>query len=814
MRPHGVSSSRFFRTCAGVALCCLGLALGAFSVQATSPVASDWEIVASPNSRPTPTSNFTYAVTCVTASDCWAVGYYIEGGSFQTLIEHWDGNEWTVVSSPNTSPTQNNILRGVTCSSATDCWAVGSYHDGSFQQTLILRWNGGAWNIVASPNTGASHYNYLFSVTCTSASDCWAVGYYVNGSNPFQTLIQRWDGNAWTLVTSPNTSAAQQNFFNGVTCAAANDCWAVGYYVHGTTGFNQTLIARWNGIAWSIVTSPNALLSTNNSLTSVTCVSASDCWAVGHSFNGNVEQTLIERWNGSAWSVVTSPSSALTQNNQLLHVTCTNATNCWAVGNFESANGPQTLIERWNGTAWSIVGSPNTGPTQDNKLWGVACAGPECWAAGSAHDGTVSQTLMQRWNGSVWTITPSPNTNSAQHNTLLGATCVSESDCWAVASFFNGSVQQTLIEHWDGNAWSIVPSPNTSPTQSNILYDVTCTAADDCWTVGYHLDVAGWQTLIMRWDGTVWSIVPSPSTGATESNFLTNVTCTSASDCWAVGFYDTGIAYQTLIEHWNGSAWSLVASPNTETTKENRLFGVTCATPNDCWAVGRYFTGEILQTLILGWNGSAWNIVPSANSSPNEENNLQDVTCASPTDCWAVGNYGVGSGTAQPLIERWNGTAWSIVPSPAPTSNPFNYNFLRGVTCTSSSDCWSVGYSFMNGVYQPLIERWDGNAWSIASTPSTSPTQSNYLTSLTCSSAANCWAVGYYATAGGIFQTLTMRYTTPTPVPLLSVASRKTHGSAGVFEIDLPLTGDPAIECPGAAERRTNTPSSSPSPIP
>jgi hypothetical protein len=251
-----------------------------------------------------------------------------------------------------------------------------------------------------------------------------------------------------------------------------------------------------------------------------------------------------------------------------------------------------------------------------------------------------------------------------------------------------------------------------------------------------------------------------------------------------------------LVEYWDGAAWTINTSPNTDVAQENRLFGVTCASATDCWAIGRYFTGLILQTLIEHWDGTGWTIATSPDTSIAEENYLYDVTCSSTLDCWTVGAYGSGSGTGQPLIEHWDGTSWTIVPSPKPTDNPqYNYNFLRGVTCPSASACWTVGYSFADGAYRTLIERWDGTAWTIATSPNTSATQYNYLFGVTCVSTSDCWATGYHNDDGGILQTLTEHYTASLPPIPTNVISRKTHGSVGDFDVDLPLIGNPGIEC-------------------
>jgi len=356
------------------------------SVPLAPPAAGGaWSIVNSPNPPPTRTPNFLAAVTCVSASDCWAVGYYYTGSDFnsitavQTLIERWDGTAWSIVTSPNTSATQNNFLVDVTCSSASSCWAVGYYYTGSINQTLIERWDGTAWAIVSSPNTSATRDNFLRGVTCVSASDCWAVGYYDAGivaQTPVavdQTLIERWDGTSWAIVTSPNPSASVNNILYGVTCVSASNCWAVGFYNTGIT--DQTLIERWDGTSWVIVTSPNTSTTQGNFLSGVTCASASNCWAVGFYNTDIAAQTLIERWDGTSWVIVTSPNTNATRLNFLAAVTCVSASDCWAVGYYVNDTGTtyQTLIERWDGTWWAIVSSPDTSTTQDNALYGVAC---------------------------------------------------------------------------------------------------------------------------------------------------------------------------------------------------------------------------------------------------------------------------------------------------------------------------------------------------------------------------------------------------------------------------------------------------------
>ena len=362
--------------------------------------------------------------------------------------------DWGIVTSPNTGASQNNYLVGLECVSASDCWAVGDYRAGNTYQTLVEHWDGTSWTIVPSPNTSSTRNNRLFGVTCASPSDCWAVGFHVS-SNGSRTLIMRWDGSAWAIVTSPNAIASDASSLHGVTCVSASDCWAVGDSYSSLTGFvAQTLIMHWDGTSWSVDHTSSSLPVAHNTLLGVTCVSGSDCWAVGSSFTGGVVQTLIERWDGTSWSVVPSSNTSATEHNVLHAVSCSSGSDCWAVG-FYLASTPQTLIERWDGASWSIVTSPNTNVAQNNVLHGVTCvAESQCWAVGRYRSDSTYQTLVEFWDGISWTIVASPNTSAARANSLLGVACVATSDCWAVGNARGGSADQTLTMKY-----SVGPAP-------------------------------------------------------------------------------------------------------------------------------------------------------------------------------------------------------------------------------------------------------------------------------------------------------------------------------------------------------------------
>jgi hypothetical protein len=409
---------------------------------------------------------------------------------------------------------------------------------------------------------------------------------------------------------------------------------------------------------------------------------------------------------------------------------------------------------------------------------------------------TAAARIPLTSTGPGWSIVQSPNNGSPGTNELFATTCTSSSDCWAVGYSDIGSGYNTLIERWNGAAWAIVSSPNNSG--NNILYGVTCTSTLDCWAVGTYFDDDLFQrTLIEHWNGDVWSIVSSPNRGLSSPpiDVLSGVACISASECWAAGSNDdrNGVG-QTLIQRWDGMSWTIVDSPNP--SGSNGLFSVTCAPPSpqsesECWAVGETDTGlGRTNTLIEKWDGAVWSLVSSPNSG--NYNDLRGVTCPSASECWAAGTHS-GATNFQTLIEHWNGMLWDIVSSPNTSTTQDNF-LLYGLTCTSASECWAVGY-YVNDSrrYQTLIERWDGTSWVIVTSPNTGATQDNLLNGVTCASASECWAAGYYAGSGPP-QTLVEEYALTIP-PLTGVGSRMTHGSAGSFDIDLPLVGQSGVEC-------------------
>src|SRR5439155_1238226 len=220
----------------------------------------------------------------------------------------------------------------------------------------------------------------------------------------------------------------------------------------------------------------------------------------------------------------------------------------------------------------------------------------------------------------TWTLAVSENP-SDQANYLTAASMLSGTDAWAVGAWYRpASTPGTLTEHWDGATWTAVPSPNATQGY-NELFDVHAIATDDVWAVGYH-NIANYgseKSMTLHWDGATWKIVRSVNIGA-NANILRGVAGASSNDVWAVGL-GSSTSLQSgrpLTEHWDGTAWTVVSSPN-GTLPTSSLTGVVALSGNDAWAVG-VTENQLLvsiKTLTLHWDGSVWSVVPSPNPGPD-----------------------------------------------------------------------------------------------------------------------------------------------------------------------------------------------------
>ena len=348
---------------------------------------------------------------------------------------------------------------------------------------------------------------------------------------------------------------------------------------------------------------------------------------------------------------------------------------------------------------------------------------------------------------SPWSVVPSIDPSAQAQDKLTAVAAVNGGDVWAVGK---SGVQSSIIENWNGGTWVLSSHPDPG-TGANQLNGVAATSADDVWAVGQTSGSGGgMQPLVEHFNGTAWSVVSAPS--VTSDDELLAVAAVSPTDAWAVG---TSNFASTLIEHWNGSVWSVVTGSGLPGAHTAILNGVAADGAGDVWAVGQESLpdsdgGFCNATLAEHWNGTAWSTV-STPQSTTTCNVFSAVVAASPTDAWAVGNAG---GSA--LTEHWNGATWTVVSNQGGDSATLN-----GVVELSSGDVWAVGNGDRSGSGSSLTLHWNGSSWTTVASPGGS--QGGALSAAAqVPGSSTLWAVGNQIDNAqtDISQTLVLRNTT------------------------------------------------------
>ena len=329
-----------------------------------------------------------------------------------------------------------------------------------------------------------------------------------------------------------------------------------------------------------------------------------------------------------------------------------------------------------------------------------------------------------------WTIVAAPPTG--QNGTFTGVAAVSDSDAWAVgfdggAAFTNVGAK-ALIDNWNGTAWSQVAAPAT-PGNTALLLGVSASGATDAWAVGRtQVNKSSFEGLALHWNGAAWSV--SPGFPGALSMFggasAVGVADIGPDDAYAIG--DSVATAVGSLVHWNGTAWSPVTLPLPPHANSNTTLNAISATgPGDAWIVGTFLDSANgrNETFSEHFNGTAWSVLPMPPvKSPNLNAffQLNGIKANGPRDVWAVGDRGVTDvpSSQKTLIEHFNGTSWSIVPSPSPGS----IDALSGVTTSNASNSvWAVGGDTPAGMsaQQTLTLNWNGTTWNVVASPTPAP---------------------------------------------------------------------------------------------
>lgn len=358
-------------------------------------------------------------VSCVSPTDCMAVGY---SGQW-AMAQHWNGSEWAEQTMAKPAGATSTTLTGVSCTSSSFCAAVGNYVDASSKRVALAEsWNGSEWKAENAENPSGSTVVLLEGVSCASAGVCAAVGSYYPSSGE-KTLVERSSSSGWKPQTSSNPSASS-NRLNSVSCPSSSFCMAAGFY-QDAGGTWTPMTETSTGGSWTPSGGELPSGATGAWFYGVSCISSEECTAVGDkevNAQTHAEQTVAERWNGKTWATATTPNPE-SGSLDIADVSCAGS-GCTAVGAYsDTLNVEHPMAMAWNATTgWVMQAPPLPAGDKRARLYGVSCVVSRgCEAAGS-HQTSAGEFLTFAegyWRGPPPTATTKAATSIGDNGATL-----------------------------------------------------------------------------------------------------------------------------------------------------------------------------------------------------------------------------------------------------------------------------------------------------------------------------------------------------------------------------------------------------------
>jgi alpha-tubulin suppressor-like RCC1 family protein len=547
-------------------------------------------------------------VTAVSAGGVFSTAL-LKGGTVKAWGDGTDGELGNGQDSASDVPVAVAGLTGVTRISAGNAHALALLTDGS-----VMAWGGNAFGQLGNPQANPPGGNssdvpvpvqgLSGTVTAVAAGGQSSLALLKGGS------VAAWGDNALGQLgngsTADSTTPVTVTGLTGATAiTGGSDYGAALVTTSGpaVTGTPESIFRVVPTPSPGVTPLQNGVV--DDSLVAVSAPAASNALAVGNEMRGITQTLFGEHWNGKAWTAATIPSPA-GRNPTIRSVVDLSPTDGWAVGfTTTSLNSTdRTLIERWNGSTWSTVPSPNPigGTAGNDELEAVDGVSPtDVWAVGqdfSSNGGGIT-LLFEHFNGTKWTVFPFPASTGAQFAQAI--TTISANDAWVVGS---NALATTLAAHWNGKTWTIVPTPSPQDGRSpiNNLTGVSAVSPADVYASGFEGNVNNQnfaKPYVLHWNGTAWSLVTLPNAGG-EGSQLQSVAALSAGDVWAVGHtQESDGAILTLGEHFNGTAWSIAPTPDPGELGplvDNGLLATASPGNGTVWALGGQETlGECCQ---------------------------------------------------------------------------------------------------------------------------------------------------------------------------------------------------------------------------
>jgi hypothetical protein len=340
------------------------------------------------------------------------------------------------------------------------------------------------------------------------------------------TLVAGAQTSIFQVVPTPNQNEIN-NVLNASSASSPNDVWAVG---------NTTI--HFDGKRWKAFRAPGGTADSPLSLRGVLTFSPTLAWAGG---GGDDDGQIIDQWNGKKWERLQGLPFPPAWNPLVMTMSGTSSSDVWVAGAINSNQTFQLFFEHWNGAAWE---ANNYLPGAVAWLLGASQdATNDAWAVGlQLIEDAYNYPLIVNYNGSRWIVADLPFPQGAENSQLEGVLALARDNVWAVGwqspGVPNYYTSLTLIYHFDGKSWTVVPSPGAPGTS---LDGIVANSANDLYAFGMSADPSGYgfDSLVLHGDGNEWTIIPSPNPRNNPYDFVNNELLTgvvpSPGNVWIFG---------------------------------------------------------------------------------------------------------------------------------------------------------------------------------------------------------------------------------------------------------------------------------------
>jgi hypothetical protein len=482
-------------------------------------------------------------------------GIFTLAGSIAAAnVACWSGTTWTSLGIGTANGT-NGAVYALAVAGSGDVYVGGSYSQaGGVSTNSLARWNGASWNLLGSGITNGIAGS-VSALGVAGNGELYVSGQFLQAGGVAANRIARWSGNAWSTLGTGTTNGITGSFILAMAVTTTGEVYIGGEF-RQANGVPVSNVAQWNGTAWNTM-GPASARGVNGTIYTLAVAPNGDVYAGGDFTQaGGVLATNVARWNGLVWnSLGTGTANGV---NNIVHGLAVAPTGeVYVGGEFTQAGGvPAARVAKWNGTAWSTLGTGANG-----NVLAVAVAGSGDVYIGGFFSGAggVSTPKVARWNGTAWSGLGTGLGSGNSVENVAALVIAGNGDVYAGGGFgLAGGLPANSIARWNGTAWSALGTGATNGVGSgNSVLAMTMAANGDLYVGGAFSQAGGIPaSRIARWNGTTWSALGTGTANGVNGQ-VQALGVAPNGDVYVGGlFSQAGGASAPGIARWSGTAWS------------------------------------------------------------------------------------------------------------------------------------------------------------------------------------------------------------------------------------------------------------------